>query len=350
MTFVADNNGTMYGIGMNGDIFWEQSHEYGISSSPILVQQHKNPDDAYLIYGVLDGTLHMRDIRNPYIDRDAEYVPPVEWRIKLGTAIQSSPFIYHGKVYVGVETDGGGKVVCIGDIWPQYEVAITADSPVIYGERSEGIAIFSGSIEGVQVDRLYVRFGGPGSAASTLSQFQEPGRWSTSYAYPVTEGPISLRIKAWRDERLLADEVIDVMILVPGWSQIDIDIIDPTPNKKVEGVLLSSGKASSNYTLQKVEVRIGKEGPWLEADGLANWTAAVETYDLSDGSYKLWVRVTDEYRTEETSVRFRVGEEKQTGGLNIGILEVIAFVLLFVIIIVLLRTKPPGVVPTASSP
>ena len=350
MTFVADNNGTMYGIGVNGDIFWEQSHEYGISSSPLLVRQEKNPDDAYLIYGVLDGTLHMRDIRNPYIVRDAEYVPPVEWSIKLGTSIQSSPFVYHGKVYTGVETDGGGKVVCIGDLWPSYEAAITADSPVIYGEKFKGITIFSGSIEGVQPDRWYVRFGGPGSAASGTSHIPEPGRWSTSYAYPVTEGPISLRIEAWKNERLLADEVIEVMILVPGWSHIDIDIEGPVPGERIEGILLSNGTASSNYTLQEVLVRIGKEGPWTQADGLSNWTAALDTYDLSDGEHRLWVRVTDEHRTEETSVSFRIGEEKKTGGSDIVILEVVALLVLIVVLVVLFRTKPPRVSEKAPAP
>ena len=350
MTFVADNNGTMYGIGVNGDIFWEQSHEYGISSSPLLVEQERLSDDAFLIYGVLDGTLHMRDIRNPYIVRDAEYVPPVEWSIKLGRSIQSSPFIYHGKVYVGVETAKGGKVVCIGDIWPSYEVVITADSPVVYGEDKEGRIRMSGTYEGVEPDHMKVHFDYPMGPASGHSQFPIPGEWSSSLYGPEFEGLRTLRVQAWKDDRLVADEVFKIMVLVEGWSSIDITIDSPVPREKVEGVLLSNGTAASNYTLQEVLVRIGKEGPWTQADGLSNWTAALDTYDLSDGEHRLWVRVTDEHRTEETSVSFRIGEEKKTGGSDIVILEVVALLVLIVVLVVLFRTKPPRVSEKAPAP
>ena len=350
MTFVADNNGTMYGIGMNGDIFWEQSHPYGISSSPLLVEQERLSDDAFLIYGVLDGTLHMRDIRNPYIFRDAEYAPPVEWSIKLGTSIQSSPFIYHGKVYVGVETANGGKMVCIGDLWPQYEVVITIDTPTVHGDFMEGVVLIEGTFEGLEPDRIAVQFDVPGGPGSSIQEFPEPGRWSTSYLVPAVEGPKTLRIQAWKDGRFVADEVLEVMILVEGWSSINITIDSPVPREKVEGVLLSSGTASSNYTLQGVLVRIGKEGPWVQADGLSNWTAALDTFDLPDGEHKLWVRVTDEHRTEETSVRFRIGDEKKTGGSDIVILEVVALLVLIVVLVVLFRTKPPRVSEKAPAP
>jgi outer membrane protein assembly factor BamB len=347
MIFVADNNGTMYGMGIMGDIFWEQSHEFGISSSPLLVQQSNDlyddrMYDAYLIYAVQDGTLHMRDIRNPYIDRDTEYVPPVEWSIKLGTSIQSSPFVYHGRVYIGVETDSGGKVVCIGKLWSDQEVLITADSPVLYGVEREDTAVFRGSFEGVEPDYMRVQLWGEGGPAGKTSHFEPPGTWSQSFWYPVTEGPQHLRVWAWKDDRLLADEVFHVMVLVEEWSQIEITIANPSPGDKVEGVLLANGTAASNYTLREVQVRIGDDGAWQTAEGLGDWTAALDTHDLPDGEHTLTVRVTDEYRTQETSVGFRIGDEKQTGGSDIGAYEVGLLLLLIVILVYLFRTKPPN--------
>ncbi|UCC92368.1 MAG: PQQ-binding-like beta-propeller repeat protein [Thermoplasmata archaeon] len=340
MMFVGDNNGTMYGIGIEGDVFWERSHAYSITSSPILIQQEANPKDAYLIYAVQDGTLHMRDIKNPYVGRIQNILPPVEWSIKLGTSIQSSPFIYHGRVYIGVETETGGKVVCIGELWPEHEVIVTADSPILYGGKFEGTAIFTGSLEGVEPDRLRVQLWGEWGPAGTITNLQEPGRWSMAFRYPMTEGPQYLKVWAWKDERLLADEVFHVMVLVEGWSHIDIDIENPSHGERVEGVLLATGTAFSNFTLETVQLRIDDDGQWYTAEGLSNWTAALDTHDISDGEHTLWVRVTDEHRYDDVSVVFRIGEDKTTGSSDIGGLEVALLLILIVILVVMFRTKP----------
>ncbi len=175
-----------------------------------------------------------------------------------------------------------------------------------------------------------------------------PGHWSSSFQTFGVEGPRRVEVWAWKDDRLLADEVFDVMVLIEGWSDIDINIVSPRSGEKVEGILLANGTATSNYTLKEVSVRIDEDGPWQIAKGLANWTVALDTHNLTDGKHKLWVRASDEYRTGETSVDFMLGEEMTAGTSSIDVLEAIALVALIVILVALLRSKPPRVSEKAS--
>ena len=103
--FVATTAGKMVGIGPDGKEFWNRTHGSGITSSPLIVTEVEEPYDPFIVYGDEGGRLHGIEIYNPYATRPLYVHNYVEWHIKLGSSIQSSPFVWHKRVYVGVETE-----------------------------------------------------------------------------------------------------------------------------------------------------------------------------------------------------------------------------------------------------
>lgn len=91
MLYVPTHTGRLLGVNrMSGEVVWEKPFPYHSWSSPVVV-------DDTLIVGDVTGVLHAYDLTNPQAE------PPEIWSFKLpgGGAIESTPAVWKGRIYVG---------------------------------------------------------------------------------------------------------------------------------------------------------------------------------------------------------------------------------------------------------
>jgi outer membrane protein assembly factor BamB len=82
-----------------GAIRWEKRLPSPLMGSPVVV-------DGVWLQGDCRGILHAYDVRDTAVD------PPELWQVPLGSCIESTPAVWHGRVYVGTR---GGFVHAVGD-------------------------------------------------------------------------------------------------------------------------------------------------------------------------------------------------------------------------------------------
>jgi hypothetical protein len=360
MVFVATTGGKMLGIGPDGKEFWNATHEAGITSSPLVVTEVEEPYDPFIVYGDEGGRLHGVEIHNPYQVFHYTYVHSyVEWHVKLGSSIQSSPFLWHERVYVGVETaDGGGRVVCLGGDIRDDEVVMTIGQPgSIFGIVGEG-----GTVEvhvttyNFSPDRIDVTFDGtvrPASRNWSIEPYDPRADvWTVEFPATVPEGRRLVIARAYEDDVEVLVAVGEVMSLVEGWDSVDVTIDHPADGEVVtEPILVASGQASSNYTIWWVKYYFDEADffSWRDCTGTENWTAAIETDRLDEGWHDLTIVANDYYRTGRLVVRIHIGElDDEEEEERIEPVEVILLIILIVVLVVLFRTKPPRVSEKAS--
>jgi outer membrane protein assembly factor BamB len=336
MVFVADNDGMVLAIDGTGEPFWNTTHRFGVTSSPIVATGFNEPFDPFIIYGDQEGYLHGYEVLNPYVNRDLGLYTPVQWHVKLGTSIQSSPFLYHERVYVGAETGGGGGVIaCIGD--PDLADELFIDIVPLPGtDHEEGRVKVMVRVNGTVPDRVEVTFDG------TTIVAVPPGSgevlYSAEFLATPPEGMRPVLARAIIDGQPVLETVGETLSLVEGWDLVEITVQRPDAGQVVEGVIVVSGTASSNYTILSVEVSWDDTEDWSLATGTDEWTAGLETGNLSSGDHTLVVRAFDGYRwgTDRVKVKVEDGETMEVSALEVG-----AFLLLFIVLLVLIRTKPP---------
>jgi len=83
----------------SGAIRWEKRLPSPLMGSPVVV-------DGVWLQGDCKGVLHAFDVRNTAVD------PPELWQVPLGSCIESTPAVWHGRIYVGTR---GGWVHAIAD-------------------------------------------------------------------------------------------------------------------------------------------------------------------------------------------------------------------------------------------
>ncbi len=339
MVFIADNSGKVIAINETGEVFWNRSHEGGITSSPIISTDFRATNDPFIIYGDQAGVLHGVEIINPN-GWQGNNDPPIEWDIKLGSSIQSSPFLYHERVYVGVEREGGkGAVVCIGSSSPQGEMWIKV---LQIPEIREGIIDVHVEVFGAPVEDLEVEIVYEGTTeAATYDEAQQ--FWYASTPAIPPENMQYVDVLARVDGIVLAFEQVSTMVLIEGWDSFDVVVDTPTYGSYVDGLLRVEGTATSNYTIQDLAVRWDdQEDHWnvLDSGNFQDgyWNITIDTQGLEDGEHTLWVLGQDEYRDGSASITLYIGEEDEDIPVK---LSDIAFVVFFILLYVyFIRTKP----------
>jgi hypothetical protein len=333
----------MVGIGPDGEEFWNRSHDTGITSSPLVVTEVEEPYDPFIVYGDESGRLHGIEVHNPYVARLAILYNYVEWHIKLGSSIQSSPFVWHEKIYVGVErADGGGRVVCIGSIDPDNEPYVE----VLDTRQVEGEVQVEFVVHNLLHDNATVEFMAQNVEASRLPGTEpSPTYRATLVSYPP-EGLKPFTIRLYLDGEVQLTYRGEVMCLVEGWAKVELKVATPKNGQSgVEGILLASGTVSSNYTIRALYAEWGSTGEMVNATIAPNWTLALETEHLDGGEQVLRFVAYDGYRTAVVEVQLSIGKEEMRG---VEPVEVVPLLILIVVLVVLLRTKPPRVSEKAS--
>ncbi len=343
MVFVATTAGKMVGIGPDGEEFWNRSHGTGITSSPLVVTEVEEPFDPFIVYGDESGRLHGIEVHNPYVARLAVLYNYVEWHIKLGSSIQSSPFVWHEKIYVGVErANGGGRVVCIGSIDPDSEPYVELlDTQQVEGEvRVEFV------VHNLLHDNATVEFMIQNVEASLLPGAEHaPTYRATFKAYPP-EGLKPFTIRLYLDDEIQLTHRGEVMCLIEDWAKVKLKVTTPKDGQTgVEGILLASGTVSSNYTIQALYAEWVSTGDIVNATVASNWTLALETEHLDRGEQVLRFVASDGYRTSVVEVQLSIGKEET---MEVEPIEVVPLAILIIVLIALLRTKPPRVSEKAS--
>ena len=339
--FIADNSGKVIAINQTGKVFWNRSHEGGITSSPIISTDFRTANDPFIVYGDQSGILHGVEIFDPNIWRPADDIP-IEWDIKLGSSIQSSPFLYHERVYVGVERAGGkGAVVCIGSSSPKGEMWIKVlQVPEIREDIIDiHVEVFGAPVEDLAVEIVYQGT----TVAATYDGVQQ--YWYASTEAKPPEGWQRVDVLAKVDGIVLAVEQVYMMVLIEGWDSLDIQIEKPNEGSYMDDLFRVEGTATSNYTIDSLVVRWDEqEDHWnvLESgqfqDG--SWNITIDAQGLEDGEHTLWVLGRDEYRDDSASITLYIGEDAATPVK----LSDIAFVIFFILLLVyFVRTKPARV-------
>jgi outer membrane protein assembly factor BamB len=345
ITFVSDSAGRMIVVGADGKLE-NVSFPKGGTSSPLLIKDFPRQYDHLLVYGSDDGYLHAREYRNPNIVRPAIYEPLVEWDVELGVAVKSSPFAYHGRIYVGVELeDGKGALACIGP-WPDSTEPILS---VWTAPSEEKLTVIVTEFQSNGIDGIRVIMNGLYYDAEFAN-----GSWRADIPSTPPEGLRNITAQGFIGGEIVAIERIQAMVLVEGWNQVDVSIVEPLMNEKVDGVVLIKGTVSSNYSIEFVHVWWDDNKEWDGPDfprgeiSDDNWTAAMETGHLKDGWHTLHVVANDGYRVGIASVRVIVREEPEEE-IEIGYIDIAAVLILILLFLNLLLRKPPRV-PEGSSP
>jgi hypothetical protein len=366
MVFVATTGGKMVGIGPDGEEFWNRSHAAGITSSPMVVTGVEEPYDPFIVYGDEGGRLHGIEVHNPYVLRP-EYVHDyVEWHVQLGTSIQSSPFMWHDRTYVGVETEEGGRVVCLGSAPSESEVFVE----VFHGYPREGRVAITFIVHNLEPDRITVEFEGEVrepvegiSHAPWEDKFPPPIGdanvvYSANFTATPPEGLKPFVIRLYVDDELVHTHAGQIMCLVEGWAEVVLLVGTPTDGQVVEegSILVASGTVSSNYTIQSLMVIWDHE--WENRINITiqpNWTIALETAHLERGTHFLFFSAGDAYRGDDVTLIVHIGEPGPINGntdgdknTEVGTWDIVALIVLAVILVALFRTKPPRVSEKAS--
>ncbi len=342
MVFLATTDGRMVGIGPDGKEFWNVSHDVGITSSPLVVTEVEEPYDPFVVYGDEGGTLHAIEVYNPYVGRYAYVHNFVEWHVKLGSSIQSSPFMWHNRTYVGAETEKGGRVVCIGVIDPESEPYV---EPIQfrYGEGAVMVMIrvhnlFLGST------RVMVEFEGETKEAN---RFLLGNDYLVTFNSTAPEGMKPYIIRVFYDDRLVLTNRGQIMSLVEGWDRVDLRISTPKNGTVItRNIFVVSGTASSNYTIEGVYGFWDNHARVFNCTGAENWTVALDTVGIKDGWHNLTIIANDGWRMGIYQIRIHIGEMDDHP--SVGQLDLIALLILLVVLVALLRTKPPRTSEKAS--
>jgi len=353
--FVATTAGKMVGIGPDGEEFWNRSHDTGITSSPLVVTEVEEPYDPFIIYGDESGRLHAIEVYNPYVSRLAYLHNFVEWHIKLGSSIQSSPFVWHERVYVGVETaDGGGRVVCVGTINPEIEPYVELIDDGYNPNGEVWIRMVIHNIPAFKT-KVLVEFEGETKEAfayvhpEVFNPKFGPDGWMAQFNATTPEGMKPVIIKVYEDNELIITHRGQVMSLVDGWDKVDVRISEPEKDGAItKKILVAEGTASSNYTIRRVYAIWDDSDIVINCTGQENWTVALETAGLEEGWHTLTIVAHDDWRQGSSEVRVHIGEKDEAG--DVTLFEVVPLIILIVILVVLFRTKPPRVSEKASSP
>ena len=309
--------------------------------------------DPFIVYGDEGGRLHGIEVQNPYVLRPLIYDPPIEWHIKLGSSIQSSPFLWHNKSYVGVEkADGGGRVVCIGTINPETEPYVELIPGGYQPEGEVWVAMYVHNIWH-DVTRVMVEFEGEQKQAYFHPYGLDPKSGTLEYLAKFNstppEGMKTVIVRVYEEGELVVTHRGQVMSVVRGWDQVDVRISDPKDRDTVtKKILVASGTASSNYTIRGAYARWDDWDVYINCTGTENWTVAIETAGLEKGWHTLTIVAYDDWRVGSTVISVHIGEKDD--GSNVTGYDVVAFLFLTVILVALFRTKPPRVSEKAPAP
>jgi outer membrane protein assembly factor BamB len=100
LVIVAADGGTVYAVDRaTGEVRWTFDLPGPTWQSAVIV-------DDTLIQGGCDGALHAYDVS------DTTVAPPELWSVQLEGCIESTPAVWHGRLYVGTR---GGRFYAIGD-------------------------------------------------------------------------------------------------------------------------------------------------------------------------------------------------------------------------------------------
>jgi len=337
--YVTDNEGTLFMIDQYGEVYHREALVNGASSSPILALDlsHGMIVGPLLVFADHGGNLYGRELLWPHSGVFAVYDPPVNWSVNLGSFIQSSPFLYHGKAYVGVEmTDGTGAVACVGVLVEGTEGTIEVGRETFFVQE-DGEYQVQGLVRGIVPNRVEVDVEG-----TTL----EPGLFANGAFYLQVpserrQGDREVVVRAYVNGEEVATERALVFVHVAGWNDFTVHIDRPGRGDRLSGVFTASGTARSNYTITSVLVYIDDDiANATRPEDLLNWSVVMDTHGLDDGVHTLSAYAEDEWSEVTTSLRFSVGEE-EGGTSDVTAADAIAFLVLATVFVVLLLTKPP---------
>jgi outer membrane protein assembly factor BamB len=329
--YFGDNNGTLFVVGLDRRA-WPLNLGAGIRSSPMLLFEplSDNPGDGCVVVGTEDGFLIAVNIKW-HMGRS---ISGVRWHLKLGTSVSSSPFIYHNRIYVGAADGDAGVVACVGTLDPRYnETVITVEGPPAGAYVLTGSNVTFNTSIPVHSAEIVV---GPARYAAVKTGLG----WTATIGPTAPLGRSLVTINALgAGGENLGTTTLELFIRSPGESPPTIFIDSPRNDQRLSGVVLGEGRAQGHWPVLKVEARWDDTGDWTNATGTSNWTVALETSGLPDGSHVIHVRAWDGLLAGESSVEVRIGPE-MTGHYAPGWADIVMILVIIVILIALLATKP----------
>jgi hypothetical protein len=339
----------MYFIDPDGKIWDQWNGSGGMRASPILALDFKvgGLTGPLLVFADDGGTLYGKEVLWPRGDVNNIWDPNVNWNITLGTSIMSSPFLYHDKIYVGAQTEDGGVISCIGYLIEGAEGVINIVRQAVWGYPEDGKTAIRGRITGLVPDSIQVEFEGTITQAYVYDDGEWPqddvGRWSAYVPCDEFEGFRMVTVQAIVGEQVVIEEVGRVLVLLEGWSSLEVYIDEPKSGSRIDSILITSGRIESNYSIEYIEIGIDNEVVHYEfPDDLEDWFVAIDISNLSDGEHILWVMAHDIFHEGSAIIKFRTGSEEEE--VTPVKLSDIAFVIFFILLLVyFVRTKPARV-------
>lgn len=332
--FVGDNGGHLSMI-RDGVVLRNWALGGSVKSSPVHLQNITDevprppPLDAVIV-GTEAGEVVA--VNPMYNATDAFYGPEFWWRLRLGTSVTASPFMYNERVYISAANGDGGVIACIGDLWYGEDI-IQIDTPV----------------QGAHVESSFdVHFHGTGLAGDTakviIGESTFPATWwndhwlaSVSLGGPMGPMKVIARVLGPGD-KVLAEDSIDVVVRDPDGPLPKLVIVKPEEDARVDPVAVARGHFVGDYPPLRLEASWDGSGCWTAFAPLEYWTLALTTAGLDDGRHTLRVRAFDGMFVVESSVKVMVGED--LGDISVGDPSVLAIIILLTVVVVLILTRP----------
>ncbi len=326
----CDNEGNIYFMQGNHEMTSPVIEQDGpITSSPVLFGGYEG-DGIALVVATKIGQIVTYEYMYEGPGTSRPYLEEL-WRLKLGTSITSTPFSYHGRLYVGAEDGEEGLVACIGVL--EDEGRITVHSPA-EGTHLLSPVNVSFSVEGVNVDYAEVVVGDATYLASETG-----GIWHVTVPTAATYGSTRLLVRAWEAGVTLAESSVEVNLRDPLGSRPMVTIAKPVDHGRVKGTFVASGSASGDplWPVQRVVAVWDDEDFGAVATGTSNWAVALNCSGLGEGKHVLVVWAFDGLYWGESSVSLLVDNDES---FVVGLADIVAIILLLTVVAVLILTRP----------
>jgi len=140
------------------------------------------------------------------------------------------------------------------------------------------------------------------------------------------------------DGDVLAEGSVEVVVRNPWGPPPRVVILTPKEWSRVDPIAVVSGRVEGDYPPIRLEASWDLTTDWTSFEPHRNWTIAIPTTGLSDGSHILRVRAFDGMFSNETAYILTVGPEGETP--EVGWETGLAIVLLLAVVVTLVLTRP----------
>ncbi|MBU4255720.1 MAG: PQQ-binding-like beta-propeller repeat protein [Thermoplasmatales archaeon] len=305
--FIGSKDGYLYCLNANnGALIWKYKTEGEIYSSPSVA-------DSMVYVGSADNALYCLD----------EDTGGLIWKYVTEDTVWSSPAIAHGRVIIG---SYDGKIYCFGS--PPTKVTlhesadITTNSVSLSWTENQDDDFAKYEIH----QSIISGFSPNETTLIKIVTSQSTTSYTVTNLSSSTTYYFTIRVVNTKGICKDSNEITINTLNAPPI----INILDPSNNEIVSGIITVSGNTSDDVGVQLVQINIDNNS-WKDLSGKENWEYKIDTNTLSNGKHTIYVRAYDGEYYDEKSITVNVKNEGQS---KISVFGIVVFSVIAVLVVV----------------